>query len=351
MTDVVPLLLPPNQPPARPYRGGAGILALRGSGSTDDHVPEDFVASVTTTFGSDTTGLTTLPDGRTLREAIAADPEAWLGAAHVETFGADPALLVKLLDTGERLFAHFHPDAAFAAAHLGQPRGKTEARLITSTGASPTAEVWLGFRQPVAASTLAEWVSSQDVPALLDSLVPLTVRAGDWVHVPAGTPHAIGQGITLVELQEPSDLSILLEYAGFPLDPAGAFLGLGLDEALGGLEPGVVGQEAVARLHGAAPTRGPGSGPGESPLLPSEAAAFFSASSLLVTPEAPLDLDRGYGVLVVTDGSGTLAWAGGSLDLTRGSVVLVPFAADAVRLTGSLSALRARPPAPVRATA
>ena len=62
-----------------------------------------------------------------MRDAVAADPEAYLGAAHVARYGASTALLVKLLDAGQRLPAHFHPGRAFALRGVrlgrsGRPR-------------------------------------------------------------------------------------------------------------------------------------------------------------------------------------------------------------------------------------
>ncbi len=340
MTSAAPLLLPPNQPPERPYRGGAGIRELRGAGAGGARVPEDFVASTTTTFGSDSVGLTVLPDGRSLRDAIRDDPAAWLGEEHVARFGADPALLVKILSTGERLFTHFHPDGAFARDRFGLPRGKTEAWLITSTGDSPTGSVWIGFRRELSRDELADRFEGQDAAALLDALVPVTVAAGDWVHVPAGTPHAIGPGITLVELQEPSDLSILLEYRGFPgLDREKALLGLTFDEAVAGLATSPLAPADVERLHGRASD--PAAGAGR--LLPAEADEFFRADRLAVDGETALE--AAYSVIVVTDGEGSLAWPEGSLGLARGSVVLVPYGAGPVTLSGSFAALRARPPA------
>ena len=72
------------------------------------------------------------------------DPENWLGATHVATFGADTALLVKLLDAGQRLPVHCHPSNEFAAAHLDSRYGKTEAWIVVgTTGADPT--VHIGF--------------------------------------------------------------------------------------------------------------------------------------------------------------------------------------------------------------
>ncbi len=120
----VPLPLPPNQPRARFYAGGRGLASFRGQGTWEPHTPEDWVGSVTTVRGEATTGLTRLPSGELLRDAVERDPVGWLGAAHAARWGSDPMLLVKLLDAGQRLPVHVHPDDAFAARHLGAAHGK-----------------------------------------------------------------------------------------------------------------------------------------------------------------------------------------------------------------------------------
>ena len=51
---------------------------------------------------------------------------------------------------------------------------------------------------------------------MLGALHRVPVAAGDAIFVPAGMPHAIGEGLLIVELQEPTDLSVLLEWEGFP---------------------------------------------------------------------------------------------------------------------------------------
>ncbi len=88
---LAPRVLAANQPADRPYLGGAGIARFRGTGAAEgDRVPEDFLASTTTIHGSAEIGLTVLPSGETLRQAIAQDPVGFLGAAHLERFGSDP---------------------------------------------------------------------------------------------------------------------------------------------------------------------------------------------------------------------------------------------------------------------
>jgi mannose-6-phosphate isomerase len=235
VSDLGPVVLGPNQP-QRFYRGGEKIAAFRadgrpqtgpggelltpvrsldppGPGRDRDHRPEDWVGSATTVFGSQTHGLTRLPDGRLLRDAIDADPEGYLGPGHVQRYGSSPALLVKLLDAGERLPVHCHPDDVFARRHLASPWGKTEAWIVID--AAPGSAVHLGFSEAVPDETLAGWVAGQD-PALLRALNRVAVRPGNAILVPAGLPHAISAGVFVVELQEPTDLSVLLEWDAFP---------------------------------------------------------------------------------------------------------------------------------------
>src|SRR5439155_1048518 len=70
------------------------------------------------------------------------------------------------------------------------------------------------------------------VAAMLSATNRVPVRPGDAVLVPAGLPHAIGPGIFLVEAQEPTDFSVLLEREGFPVPESAAFLELDRDLAL-----------------------------------------------------------------------------------------------------------------------
>ena len=332
-----PLALPPNAFP-RFYRGGERIAALRGSPATE-RTPEDWIGSVTTAFGSARDGLTRLNDGRTLADAVAADPESFLGAAHVARYGADPRLLVKLLDAGERLPVHFHPGAAFAREHLGSPHGKTEAWVIVSAEGSDPA-VHLGLREEVGPATLAGWVERQDVAAMLSAMVRLPVRPGDVIFVPAGLLHTIDEGILLVELQEPSDLSVLLEWEGFEIDGrAEGHLGLGFELALQAADHSRLAPFGVERLTA---RRSDGERPGVERLLPPEADGFFRAERIRPRPSSPLP--REFSILVVLGGEGRLVTDGGELELRRGLTVLVPHAAGVGSLEGELDVLRCLPP-------
>jgi mannose-6-phosphate isomerase len=321
-------VLPPNQL-HRFYRGGPRIDALRGVSAGEDSRPEDWVGSTATSFGSDTEGLSRLADGRLLRDAIAADPEGHLGPDHVERWGADPAILIKLLDAGQRLAVHLHPGRRFAREHLGMRFGKTESWIILE--AEPEAAVHVGPREQLELETVRGWVEEQDSDAMLAALQRVPVAAGDAVLVPAGTMHAIGAGILLLECQEPTDLSVLVEWKPFGVDDGSEHLELGWDTALQAvdLDPADI----------AALTAG---GDGAN-LLPAAADPYFRAERVRGGDE----LAPSFAVLLVTGGDGALRSSDGDeLELHRGTTALVPYGAGATTLTGDVEAIRCLPPVP-----
>lgn len=329
-----PVVLPSNRPPNRFYRGGRRITDLRGEDPAGEREPEDWVASVTAVASEDRTGLTRLPDGRLLRDAVADDPFAWLGAEHVARFGVDPMLLVKLLDAGERLPVHAHPHRWFAGEHLGRAHGKAEAWAIIEGG-----EVHLGLRRDLTVGDLEDLVRRQDAAAFLDAMHRIEVRSGDVVYVPPGVLHAIGSGVFLAELQEPEDLSILVEWEGFALDgPSSGHLGLGFDLALRAVERRSRTPEEIATLvyRAASTNRG---------LLPAEADEYFRLDRIVVDDGEAETIGAGFAVLVVLAGAMDIAFSGGVLAVTGGRTIVVPAAAGPLTVRGAGELLVCRPPA------
>jgi mannose-6-phosphate isomerase len=251
---------------------------------------------------------------------------------------------VKLLDAGQRLPVHCHPDRAFARRHLDCPWGKTEAWVIAEVRSSEPV-VFLGFRNDIDPPVLAGWVSGQDTEAMLNAMHRFRVAVGDTVLVPAGVPHAVGEGILLVELQEPTDLSVLLEWAGFDIDGSrDGHLGLGFEVALGCVDRGGWDDAAIRALQGPRKDRG-NDRPGVETLFPAEADPFFRAERVRPADASPLPAS--FSILVVTGGRGHLeTGSGGALDLERGATVLIPHAAGECALTGAIEAVRCLPPDP-----
>ncbi|GAA4753531.1 class I mannose-6-phosphate isomerase [Amnibacterium soli] len=323
-----PIVLPSNRPAGRFYRGGRRITDLRGDAPAGKHEPEDWIASTVHVFGQAGVGETVLADGRTLRTAVEADPVGWLGQQHVAAFGSDTKLLTKLLDAGQRLPVHAHPDGAFAEQHLGHGHGKTEAWVVLRGGT-----VHLGLQRAVGEAELRELVDGQRTAELLELLHPLQVEAGDAVLVPAGQLHAIGEGVLVLEVQEPEDLSILLEWSGFDIDGTEAgHLGLGFDTALQAVTVDPLDESALEALV----TRGSASGS----VLPTAADPFFSVERVPVDGEVRLTI--GYAVVLVEDGDLAI----GSVRAGRGSTLLIPEGAGAVAASGEGVLLVCRPPRP-----
>ena len=324
------LTLPANQV-TRFYAGGPRIAKFRGQPANGDRSPEDWVGSTVSVFGAtDGAGLTRLPNGRYLRDLVTESPLEFLGEAHQAAFGDDPCLLVKLLDTGERIPVHVHPDGAFAKANLGLKFGKAEAWVFIET--APEASVHLGFSRHIAWDELLEWSATQDTAAILGAMNEVPVSSGEAIFVPPGTPHVIGDGLLLVELQQPSDLSILLEWKGI-LPEREAYLGLERSIALRAMDRTAVTRARLAAL------RTPAAGS----VLSAEAADFFRATWATTGST----LDDGFSIIIVVEGHGKLTSEhGGHADVTRGHTLLVPAAAGRCELSGDLRVLCCRPPAP-----
>jgi mannose-6-phosphate isomerase len=242
-------------------------------------------------------------------------------------------LLVKLLDAGQRLPVHAHPDDAFSREHLHRPFGKAEAWYILEDG-----RVHLGLRRDIERRELADLVSRQDTAALVGLLHVRDVAAGDVVYVPPGELHAIGAGVLLLELQQPTDLSILLEWDGFELDGArDGHLGLGFERALDAVATRGRAAEDLDLLIRSA-------GEGES-VLPAASEPFFRLERRVV--DGQVALDRGFAILVIEEGDVAVATAAGSsLRLARGATLACPHAEGTLTVTGAGTVLVCRPPSP-----
>jgi mannose-6-phosphate isomerase len=132
-----------------------------------------------------------------------------LGSLARELGGEFP-LLVKLLFPNEKLSVQVHPDDAQAQA-AGEARGKTECWYVLE--AEPGASVMLGLKPGVTTEMLAASVANNTMESLVEK-VPVSV--GDMIFVDAGTVHAIGPGVVLLETQQTSDVTYRLYDYGRP---------------------------------------------------------------------------------------------------------------------------------------
>ena len=124
--------------------------------------------------------------------------------------GSEPELLIKYLFTSERLSIQVHPgDEAARAA--GYPRGKDEAWVVLR--AEPDATIGIGLRGPTSLEDLREAASDGRIEEMMDWRPS---KAGDTYYSPAGTVHALGPGLVLIEVQQNVDLTYRLYDYGRP---------------------------------------------------------------------------------------------------------------------------------------
>jgi mannose-6-phosphate isomerase len=140
--------------------------------------------------------------GKTLGTIVQELGTAFIGERAAALHGQRFPLLAKFIDANAQLSVQVHPDDTYAAEHEGGKLGKTEFWYILA--AEPHATIVYGFKEQTSRSAVEQAIQNVTLDRLLQQE---EVQAGDVVFVPAGTVHAIGNGILLYELQEYSDVT------------------------------------------------------------------------------------------------------------------------------------------------
>lgn len=326
----------------RVWRGGAVLDRFQGQPHpADRNVPEEWVGSTTVSRlpgrppdeGLSKVGL---PDGSSvlLKELIQAFPQAILGEAHAARLGPDLGVLCKLLDSAMRLPVQCHPDAGFARRHLGSSFGKTEAWLVLATRTVDGEPPYLlfGFRGGVTEAAFRRAVQAQDIPAQVASLNRIEVKPGELYLVRAGTPHALGPGIFLIEIQEPTDLVVNTEHAfcGLQRTEAQCYLGLGFDLGMSCFNYQAAGEEYLAQHRLIPRTLRDDAAGLEERLIGPEHTPCFGMHRVTVRRRLT-DPDRGRCYIgIVIEGRGRLTGASRDLPLQAGGTFVVPAASEHV---------------------
>lgn len=240
----------------RSYTGGSGIDRLRGQANAADSVfPEEWIASaveVAANTNGCAAGLSRLAaeEPSCFRDYLQRYPQMMLGGRHNAKLGAQTGFLMKLLDSAIRLPVQAHPTPEFSGRYLNSRFGKNEAWLVLETrnicGEEPY--ILLGFNERLDREVFVRESLSGGLEAGLEMLHRIPVKPGDVYFVPAGMPHALGPGLMIVEIMEPSDYIVISErfcgdmeisearrFNGLPPEIALAmydFTALGFQEAL-----------------------------------------------------------------------------------------------------------------------
>lgn len=318
----------------RSYRGGALIERLAGRPAIDGDRPEDWIASAVRAVNP---GLVAEPDegltpltgsdgtATTLAGLLATDPAALLGADHLRRHGADLGFLAKLLDAGMRLHVQAHPTRAFARERLGSPHGKLEAYVILAVRPGCDGWIRLGFQRPPDRAGWRRIIADQDLAAMDACFDRIPVRPGETWLVPGGWPHAIGPGVLMLEVMEPSDLVVRCEFEreGIIVPPAGRFMGRDLEFCLDVFDYTRRDPDAV---RVACRLAGPPGQAGACTLVGPQHTGCFTIRRCAIPAgsAADLSLDGRVALVLCEDGAASLAAAGAGLALPRLATAVVP---------------------------
>lgn len=260
--------------------------------------------------------------GRTLKDLVRESPRELLGDEIAADGSGQFPLLIKFLDAQQVLSLQVHPDDELARK-LVDDNGKNEAWYVLAT--EPGSRIYAGLVPGTTREAFAAAMRAGTVEPLVHSFEP---RPGDFIHIPAGTVHAIGAGVMLAEIQQMSD-------ATFRVDDWGR---VGPDGKPRKLHP----EEALAATDFA---RGP-----VGPVQPLRYATDHSEAvheNLVETPyfavdrwstDRPIELGdpegRRFTILVIVGGRGEMTGGSGreSLEIRHGMTVLLPAAVKKVNV-------------------
>ena len=258
--------------------------------------------------------------GNNLEEIIEVYMGELVGENNFERYGLEFPLLIKYLDCNDKLSVQVHPDDALAEERHNS-FGKTEAWYIADC--KEGAAIYLGFKD--LNITREEYISAVSESRLEELLNRVEVKKGDVFFIPAGTVHALGAGIEVVEVQQTSDVTYRI-YDWDRVDASGK--GRELHTALA---VDAIDFEADADvLHKQYNlTKG-----GESKVIESP---YFTM--VIHDVNAVKHLDRSmldsFIVYICLSGSATISIDGGKEELTASELVLIPAEACEVAIEGT----------------
>jgi mannose-6-phosphate isomerase len=246
--------------------------------------------------------------GRTIAWVLESYPEQITGYRGFE--GGFP-LLIKLLDAEEVLSVQVHPDAE-TCRRMGKGEPKTECWYIISAEAGSV--IYKGLKKGVDKEQFAEAIQTGRAAELLEEVA---VAAGELHFLAAGTPHSIGAGLLIAEIQTPSDTTYRV-FDWNRVDGSGKSRTLHIEEALESIHFEAAGEAAAATEIGR--------------LVDCE---YFRIDKGHMAADCELLLSPGeVKVMMFLSGAGVmLGTAAGSVEYRAGDTVLVPAAYEgAVRI-------------------
>ena len=331
----------------RTYEGGALIDRWKKDApEVDNNQPEQWIMSTITARGIDrpeNEGLSYIdtPDGLlSLKELIDSNPSLYLGEELADKYGTT-GVLIKMLDSVERLTIQVHPDKQYAKTILNSEFGKTESWYVLNTREidGEKSVVYMGFKKNVTKALWKSHFENQDIQGMLDCLHKIEVKPGDAFMIYGGVPHAIGAGCFLMEVQEPTDYTMRVERTtpkGLKIGPALIHQNVGeekmldcfhydtftLEEALGNwkIEPEVLDSDTDYKFR---------------TIFNQKHTNCFGLNELLLSGSYTIKGNASCYVAVIYSGSGTMKCNGEEFSYEQGDEIFISAAISEITVVSN----------------
>ncbi len=333
-----PMFFAPNRV-WRLYTGGLLLDRFIGNNQeADSHLPEEWLASTVLANNGEHSlhpneGLARVlingEEGPLLLDLLSHYGDQILGNKHFRKYGNNTAVLCKYLDSAIRLPIQCHPDAITAMELYNSPFGKTESWHIISTrkigGDDPY--ILLGFKPGITAKEFSVAVGKQTIDKMIGMLHRINVEPGETYFVPARMPHAIGAGVFMLEVQEPSDWVIQPEQycADIQLNYNDMWGPLSAEDGLKVFDySGYTMKELMKKVGPSNRILTNTKNLKVTELIGPEHTSAFGLWKACVKGLTRIDLPVEFAIFIVEKGNGILKWSGNSKFVTRSNYFLKP---------------------------
>src|SRR5712692_6670652 len=248
--------------------------------------------------------------GKTLGEAWAEMPVEWRGTSLAST--KDFPLLVKFIFPTDKLSIQVHPNDSYASVHEKKAGGFGKTEMWHAVSAEAGAHVLIGLVPKADEKKFLEALGNNTIENLF---VHWRVQPGDTFFVPAGTPHTIGPGMVLCEIQEYSDLTYrVYDYGRVDVNgiPRELHIKKALDVIQFGRPIGAKTSRIRLRVDGT-----------DVSLI--AACSHFATERWKIVVETNVRTNaEHFELLVILTGNGNLTWGTGSTKCQSGECWLIP---------------------------
>ena len=322
----------------RTYTGGANLNALHGNDNGEiSQFPEEWIMSVVEARNAGREdiigeGLSHLldEDNLSLKELVSSNPSLYLGEKHASHWGNQMGVLVKLIDSAERLTVQVHPNKELARTLFDSDFGKTESWHILKTFEvdGEKACVYMGFKEGITKEEWKHLFDIQDIQGMLDCMHKIEVHPGDTILIKGGVPHAIGAGCFLCEIQEPTDYTVRIEKvtpAGLTIAESMLHQGLGFEKMFDCfIYEGISEDEAKSRWFIPAKTISQSEKTIHRTIIGYDTCPLFTLEEIVTSDSITLACPPVFSGLYILEGEGALISGDKSIEIAKAQQYFLP---------------------------